>query len=127
MDGSISARAVDMSAQEDARQFTWNADGAFVVNGPAVDLSKPLKEDWSLLIDWRIDQPATGSVMLSFGGAALDIKSTMRALPTGTPTQTRIALLCRGWREVGGGRFPYTYAGGERPCCDNSQHSYRND
>jgi len=94
MDGSISARAVDMSAQEDARQFTWNADGAFVVNGPAVDLSKPLKEDWSLLIDWRIDQPATGSVMLSFGGAALDIKSTMRALPTGTPTQTRIPLRC---------------------------------
>jgi beta-glucosidase len=94
MDGSISARAVDMSAQEDARQFTWNADGAFVVNGPAVDLSKPLKEDWSLLIDWRIDQPATGPVMLSFGGAALDIKPTMRALPTGTPTQTRIPLRC---------------------------------
>ena len=94
MDGSISARAVDMSAQEDARQFTWNADGAFAVNGPAVDLSKPLKEDWSLLIDWRIDQPATGSVMLSFGGAALDIKPTMRALPTGTPTQTRIPLRC---------------------------------
>ena len=94
MDGSISARAVDMAAQEDARQFTWNADGAFVVNGPAVDLSKPLKEDWSLLIDWRIDQPATGPVMLSFGGAALDLKTTMRALPTGTPTQTRIPLRC---------------------------------
>ena len=94
MDGSISARAVDMSAQEDARQFTWNADGTFVVNGPAVDLSKPLKEDWSLLIDWRIDQPATGPVMLSFGGAALDIKPTMRALPTGVPTQTRIPLRC---------------------------------
>jgi beta-glucosidase len=57
-------------------------------------LSKPLKEDWSLLIDWRIDQPATGPVMLSFGGAALDIKPTMRALPTGVPTQTRIPLRC---------------------------------
>jgi len=94
MDGSISARAVDVSAQEDARQFTWNADGAFVVNGPAVDLSKPLKEDWSLLIDWRIDQPATGPVMLSFGGAALNIQTSMRALPTGVPTQTRIPLRC---------------------------------
>lgn len=94
MDGSISARAVDVSAQEDARQFTWNADGAFVVNGPAVDLSKQLKEDWSLLIDWRIDQPATGPVMLSFGGAALNIQTTMRALPAGVPAQTRIPLRC---------------------------------
>ena len=94
MDGSISARAVDLSAQEDARQFTWNADGAFVVNGPAVDLSKQLNEDWSLLIDWRIDQPAIGPVMLSFGGAALDIQTTMRALSTRVPTQTRIPLRC---------------------------------
>ena len=94
MDGSISARAVDISAQEDARQFTWNADGAFVVNGPAVDLSKPLKEDWSLLIDWRLDQRATGPVLLSFGGATLDIQTTMRALPTGIATQTHIPLRC---------------------------------
>ena len=94
MDGSISARAVDLSAQEDARQFTWNADGAFVVNGPAVDLSKQLQENWVLLIDWRIDQPAKGPVMLSFGGAALDLQKTMRALPTGQPTQTRIPLRC---------------------------------
>jgi beta-glucosidase len=94
MDGSISARAVDVSAQEDARQFTWNADGAFVVNGPAVDLSMQLKKDGSLLIDWRIDQPVTGPVMLSFGGAALDMQTTMRALPTGVPIQTRIPLRC---------------------------------
>ena len=32
--------------------------------------------------------------MLAFGGAALDIKTTMRALPTGVPTQTRIPLRC---------------------------------
>lgn len=94
MDGSISARAVDMSAQEDARQFTWNADGAFVVNGPAVDLTKQLKEDWALLIDWRIDRAVTGPVMLSFGGAAVDIQKTMRALPTGQPAQTHIPLRC---------------------------------
>lgn len=94
MDGSISARAVDLSAQEDARQFTWNADGAFVVNGPAVDLSRQLKEDWALLINWRIDQQAAGPVMLSFGGAALDIQNLMRALPAGKAAQTRIPLRC---------------------------------
>ena len=94
MDGAISTRAVDLSAQEDARQFTWNADGALVVNGPVVDLSKQAKEDWTLLIDWRIDQPSSGPVKLTFGGAALDIQKTMRASPTGTAMQTRIPLRC---------------------------------
>ena len=94
MDGSISARAVDLSAQEDARQFTWNADGAFVVNGPAVNLTKQLNEDWAMLIDWRIDRPATGAVMFSFGGGTIDLQQTIRALPNGTATQTRIPLRC---------------------------------
>ena len=94
MDGSISARAVDLSAQEDARQFTWNADGAFVVNGPAVNLAKQLDEEWSLLIDWRIDRPASGTVALSFGTGVIDMQRTIRALPTATAVQTRIALRC---------------------------------
>ena len=94
MDGAISTRAVDLSAQEDARQFTWNADGALVVNGPAVDLSKQAKEDWTLLIDWRIDQPSSGPVKLTFGGAALEIQKAMRASPAGTAMQTRIPLRC---------------------------------
>jgi beta-glucosidase len=94
MDGSISARAVDLSAQEDARLFTWNADGAFVVNGPAVNLTKQFNEDWSMLIEWRIDRPTNGAVMLSFGGGTIDLQRTIRALPTGTATQTRIPLRC---------------------------------
>ncbi len=94
MDGAISSRAVDISAQEDSRQFTWNADGSFVVNGPAVDLSKQAMEDWTLLIDWRIDQPASGPVTLSFGGGSLEIQQTMAALPTRSSVQTRIPLRC---------------------------------
>jgi beta-glucosidase len=94
MDGAISARAVDLSAQEDARQFSWNADGVFVVNGPAVNLTRQLAEDWSMLIDWRIDRPATGAVMLSFGGGALDLQQAVRALPVGKAVQTRIPLRC---------------------------------
>ena len=94
MDGSISARAIDLSAQEDARQFTWNADGAFVVNGPAVNLTKQLNEDWAMLIDWRIDRTATGPVLLSFGGGTIDLQQTIRILPAGTAVQTRIPLRC---------------------------------
>ncbi len=93
-DGAISARAVDLSAQEDARQFTWNSDGAFVVNGPAVNLSRQLEEAWTLLIDWRIDRRTTGPMLLSFGGAALDLEQTMRALPIGSAVQTRVPLRC---------------------------------
>ena len=94
MDGAISSRAVDMAAQEDARQFTWNADGVFVVNGPAVNLTKQLDDGWALTIDWRIDRSATGPVLLSFGGAALNLQKSMRSSPTGTALQTRIPLRC---------------------------------
>jgi beta-glucosidase len=94
MDGSISARSVDLSAQEDARQFTWNADGAFVVNGPAVNLTKQLNENWAMLIDWRIDHAVAGAVTLSFSGGTIDLQQTIRSLPTGKAVQTRIPLRC---------------------------------
>ena len=94
MDGAISSRAVDMAAQEDARQFTWNADGAFVVNGPAVNLTTQSDDGWAMIIHWRIDQPAASPVMLSFGGAAIDVQHAMRSSPTGTALQTRIPLRC---------------------------------
>ena len=94
MDGSISTRAVDMSAQEDARQFTWNTDGAFVVNGPAVNLSKQLADDWGVVIDWRIDRRVSGPVTLSLGGATLDLQQVIRSSPIGTALQTRIPLRC---------------------------------
>lgn len=94
MDGSISARAVDLSAQEDARQFVWNADGAFVINGPSVDLSKQLEENWALLIEWRVDRAISGPTMLSFGGAAIDIGRVLGTLPIGQTVQTRISLRC---------------------------------
>ena len=96
IDGSISTRAIDLSAQEDARQFAWNADGAFTINGPVVNLAKQAEDGWVLQIDWRIDHPATGPVMLSFGGGTIDIQQVMRALPTGTAGQTRIPLRCFG-------------------------------
>ncbi|MBL0924763.1 MAG: glycoside hydrolase family 3 C-terminal domain-containing protein [Sphingomonadaceae bacterium] len=94
MDGSISTRAVDLAAQEDARQFTWNADGTFVINGPAVDLSKQLEDGGTMLIDWRIDRPANGPVTISFGGGTLDFEAVIRGVTPGTATQTRIPLRC---------------------------------
>ncbi len=94
MDGAISSRAVDKGAQEDARQFTWNADGAFVVNGPVVDLTEQAEENWSLILDWRIDQAPTGPVTLSFGGATLAFSQAIRDLRAGQAVRTPIALRC---------------------------------
>ncbi len=96
IDGSISSRAVDLSAQEDARQFTWNADGMFAVNGPAVNLSEQLRQDAALLIDWRIDQAAAGPVKLSFGEASFDIRPNITAAPVGRILQIKLPLRCFG-------------------------------
>ena len=94
IDGSISTKAVDLSAQEDARQFTWNANGEFAVNGPAINLEAPLKKGWSLTIDWRIDASVKGPVKLAFSGATVDLSEAIRSAPTGERVQTRIPLRC---------------------------------
>lgn len=94
IDGAISTRAVDLSAQEDARQFTWNTDGAFAINGPAVDLSTPLKAGSSLLIDWRIDRQPNGPISFSLGEATLNLRDAARSAPVGSALQTRIPLSC---------------------------------
>lgn len=94
IDGAISGRAVDLSAQEDARQFTWNADGAFAINGPAVDLTSQQKAGSSLLIDWRIDKKPTGPISFTLGGASLDLRDATKAVAIGTIVQTRIPLRC---------------------------------
>lgn len=91
LDGAISQRAVDLSAQEDARQFSWSADGALVINGPPVDLTTQAGQGFALLLDWRIDRPSSGPLSISFGGATLAVRPPARAV-----AQTRIPLRCFG-------------------------------
>ena len=93
IDGAISTRAVDLSAQEDAKQFIWSRDGAFAINGPAVNLTQ-LAAGSALLIDWRIDQQADGAIKLSFGEATMDMRDAVGSKPSGTVLQTRIPLRC---------------------------------
>ena len=94
IDGAISTRAVDISAQEDSRQFIWNRDGAFAINGPAVNLLQQFDAGSALLIDWRIDQQADGAIKLSFGEATMDLRDAVGSVPLGTVLQTRIPLRC---------------------------------
>ena len=99
IDGSVRTRAVDLSAQEDARQFTWNADTKFAVNGPVVDLTQQLAAGSALMIDWRIDEPATGPLLVSFGEATFNMRAEVSRKPAGTVLKTLIPLRC--FRDAG--------------------------
>ena len=93
-DGSITSRAVDLTAQEDARQFSWNGPGSFAIQGNPVNLAAKAEQGAELQIEWRIDRLGAGPVQLSLGGAKLDLSKTVRAAKVGKLIETRIALRC---------------------------------
>ncbi len=95
-DGIVGVRAVDLSAQEDARQFSWSGPGKISIEGPAIDLSAQAKDGAVLALDWRIDGRGDAPVRLTLGGAALDITSLIGAAAAGKVIETRIPLHCFG-------------------------------
>lgn len=99
LDATVNSRAVDLSAQEDARQFAWTGAGALAIDGPAVNLSRQLDEGFVLRLDWRIDAAPDGALALSLGGAPLDVGALVRGLARGVPVETRIPLRC--FRDAG--------------------------
>ncbi len=94
IDSSVSARAVDVSAQEDARQFVWTGPGAIAIDGPPVDMTRQLNGAFALRIDWRVDAAKGAPITLSLGGARLDISAKVAALPVGQPSSLTIPLRC---------------------------------
>ena len=99
LDNGVIARPLDLAAQEDARQFTWQDRGAFAIDGPPVNLMRQLDESFALRLDWRIDAAPTGAVEVSLGGAGLDLAPQIRKAPVGRSTVTLIPLRC--FREAG--------------------------
>lgn len=94
VEGAIAARSVDLSAQEDARQFSWNGAGRLAIAGPAVDLAKQANSGAALVLDWRIDATAGTPVALGLGGASLDIDRLVSTAQAGRVIETRIPLRC---------------------------------
>ena len=92
VDGVVSARAVDISAQEDARQFSWSGSGKFSVEGPPISLAN--QQEGALLFDWRLDRRGNQPAQLTLGGGRLDISDLLDAARPGEVTQTRIPLRC---------------------------------
>lgn len=93
IDGAVTGRAVDLGAQEDARQFTWSAPSALSIEGAPVDLSAAANQGRDLLIDWRIDRPVEGPLWLTLGGGKIDIAGKAMA-GAGSAVQLRIPLRC---------------------------------
>lgn len=99
-DGVVAARAVDLGAQEDARQFTWTGTGKISIEGPPVDLSAQGASGSVLLLDWRIDRAGGAPVKLALGGGTLDVSKLIAAAAPGKAIETRIPLRC--FTAVGG-------------------------
>lgn len=94
LDGAIASRAIDVGAQEDARQFSWSDKATLSISGPVVNLERQFRDNAVLAIDWRIDNYAGQNVRLSFNGATLDLSAAIKSLTTGTASQTKIPLRC---------------------------------
>jgi beta-glucosidase len=94
IDGAIGTRAIDLAAQEDARQYDWTDTGVLSITGPPVNLSRQLAQSFALQIDWRIDRHTSGPVLLSFADVTLDMQSVVGTVPIGTVVTTRVALRC---------------------------------
>ena len=87
LDPGITARAVDLGAQEDAQAFAWSEAGAIGIDGPPVDLMRQLDEEFALKLDGKLDA-AAGPIAVTMAGATLKITP-----PTG-PMTVRIPLRC---------------------------------
>jgi len=93
-DSTIGVRAIDLTSQEDARQFTWTGNGSLAIDGPAVNLSGRAAEGFVLVLDWRLDNASTGPVKIALGGGEIDVTKLLAAAPKGSRTATRIPLSC---------------------------------
>lgn len=85
--GAVSARPVDLAAQEDSRLIRWTKAGALSIDGPKADLSRELTEGFALIVEGRVDQPPSAPVRLSFAGAERDIAPAL-----GRPGPLRLAI-----------------------------------
>jgi beta-glucosidase len=89
-------RPVDLTAQDDARQFEWSGSGqgAVTISGPSADLARQFNNAFALAIDWRVDAPPAKRVVISFGDQGLDVSQIIRAVPATSISTTTIPLRC---------------------------------
>jgi beta-glucosidase len=96
-------RRIDRRAQEDARSFTWagGSTGLLVLESPQpVDLSRETTGQLSLVVEYRVDSPPTGRVVvrmvcgLELCSASVPVTGELRAAPLGEWRAMIIPLGC---------------------------------
>lgn len=92
LDSVVTMRAVDVAAQEDARQFTWSGRGDIALDGPVVDMQRHLNGGFALRLDWRLDARGSGPVTVAFAGVKLDVGKSLGE--PGQQSTLRIPLTC---------------------------------
>lgn len=94
VNGLVASRMIDLSAQEDAIQFSWIGRGDVTLEGPPLDLGGPARQGAVLLLDWQIPAASKQPVYLTLGGATLLLDASLGTGGAGTAMQTRIPLHC---------------------------------
>lgn len=94
LDSAVVMKAVDVSAQEDARQFRWSATGAIAIDGPPVGLTRHATGGFALTLEWRVDAAPAGPVTLAMGSATLDITAAVKSAPVGEIGSLAVPLGC---------------------------------
>ena len=68
--------------------------GSIAIDGPTVNLTRQLDEGFVLRIDWRIDALPSGPILVTLGGASLDLASQLQTSTLGKKIETSIPLRC---------------------------------
>ncbi len=75
----LTVTAIDRQTQEDSRRLSFTSDAALRIEAARpIDIAREANGDLSLVMDYRIDQPLTGTVTLAMGAG-----ERMRAIPVG--------------------------------------------
>jgi beta-glucosidase len=101
-EAGVTVRPVDAGGiQEAGRQlvFTGSGEASAAFSGPPTDFAFETNADMSLLVRYRIDEPATGRVRLAFGGAGLDVTPALAAASKGEWRDLKVRLAC--FRDAG--------------------------
>ena len=93
-EATVATRTVDLTAQEDARQFIWSGTGTVAIDGPAVNLTRELDEGFVLRLRWKIDAAPSGAFNVGLGGGRIDIGPQLRSAPGDKVIDTLIPLYC---------------------------------
>ncbi len=93
-DGAVKIHPVDVRAQEDGKQFSWSAKGAFSINGPPANLTEDMANDNALKLEWRIDARGAVPTVLALAGTRLNAAKLVANAPLGKVIVSEIPLKC---------------------------------